>query len=165
MATFDLAIQHVLAQEGGYSTDWRDRGGETRWGISKAAFPFEDIPNLTIERATWLYRQNYYNEAWEQIESQAVMTYLLDTAINMGRAPAERLCQAAVNAVGGAGTVVVDGLVGLKTIAALNRLEHEKPGAVLAEFRAQRLLRYLDIIVATPTQRAFAHGWFRRALT
>lgn len=159
MATFDLAIEHVLTQEGGYSTDWRDRGGETKWGISKAAFPFEDIANLTKERACWLYRQNYWSELWEQIESQAVATYLLDTAVNMGRAPAERLCQQAINEADG--TVTVDGHVGTKTIMALNTLPAD---AVLREFRVQRLLRYVDIVLNTPTQRAFLHGWIRRAL-
>ncbi len=159
MSTFEAAIEHVLAQEGGYSTDWRDRGGETKWGISKAAFPFEDIPNLTKERASWLYRQNYWGELWETITSQAIATYLFDTAVNMGRQPAERLLQQAVNEMGG--SVTVDGQVGPKTIAAINAGEAT---AILKEYRVQRLLRYLDLIVATPTQRAFAHGWFRRAV-
>lgn len=161
MSTFEAAIQHVLAQEGGYSTDWRDRGGATKYGISQAAYPFEDIEHLTLERAQWLYQQDYWSEAWNAIESQAVATYLLDTAVNMGRMPAERLLQAAINAVAGAGKVVVDGHVGPKTVDALNTLNAD---LVLNEFRGQRLLRYMDIVANAPTQRAFLHGWIRRSL-
>ena len=162
MSTFDAAIESVLAQEGGLSTDWRDHGGTTKFGISKAAFPFEDIENLTIERAKWLYQQHYWGAAWDTIDSQPLATYLLDTAINMGRNTAERLCQQACNLAGG--NVVVDCLVGAKTIAELNRIEAAMPGLVLKEFRGQRVLRYVDIILNAPTQRVFALGWIRRAL-
>ena len=31
---FDLVFRHLLASEGGYTNDPRDRGGPTRWGVT-----------------------------------------------------------------------------------------------------------------------------------
>ena len=44
-------IEGVIEKEGGYVNDPDDPGGETKYGISKKAFPKEDIKNLTIVRA------------------------------------------------------------------------------------------------------------------
>ena len=50
---FQHAIHFVLDKEGGlrpdmgYVNDPKDRGGETKAGISKRAYPNEDIKNLT----------------------------------------------------------------------------------------------------------------------
>ena len=48
---FDEIIEVVLKHEGGYVNDPDDPGGETKYGISKKAYPDEDIKELTIERA------------------------------------------------------------------------------------------------------------------
>lgn len=65
---FDEALRFVLRHEGvvwsddgeilktGYVNDPQDPGGETNFGISKAAYPTLDIKNLTIEQATRVYR-------------------------------------------------------------------------------------------------------------
>lgn len=42
---FDLAFEIIIGHEGGYVNDPRDPGGETRYGISKRAYPNEDINN------------------------------------------------------------------------------------------------------------------------
>ena len=49
--TFDQVIDRVLAHEGGYVNDPDDPGGETKYGISKKAYPKIDIKNLTKEEA------------------------------------------------------------------------------------------------------------------
>jgi len=41
--SFERAVTHVLLHEGGYSNDPNDPGGETQYGISKRAYPNEDI--------------------------------------------------------------------------------------------------------------------------
>lgn len=43
MSSFSMSLQFVLKAEGGYVVDKRDPGGETNMGISKKAFPNEDI--------------------------------------------------------------------------------------------------------------------------
>ena len=40
---FDQAVHVILEHEGGYSNDKDDPGGETRYGISKLAYPDVNI--------------------------------------------------------------------------------------------------------------------------
>lgn len=65
-ATYKTAIEFVAKWEGwrdngGYTNDPKDPGGETKWGISKRAHPNEDIKNLTLERAMEIYRKEYWD--------------------------------------------------------------------------------------------------------
>ena len=53
--TFEIIIPHLLRAEGGYVNNVLDRGGETNMGISKRAYPNEDIKNMTAKRATQIY--------------------------------------------------------------------------------------------------------------
>lgn len=50
-----------LKQNGGYTDDPRDTGGETKWGISKKAHPKLDIKNLTLEQAFDIYKTKYWD--------------------------------------------------------------------------------------------------------
>lgn len=50
-----------LRQDGGYTNDPRDPGGETKWGHSKRAHPDIDIPNMTLDKAIALYKEDYYD--------------------------------------------------------------------------------------------------------
>src|SRR6185436_6042931 len=91
MADFNLAIDEILIQEGGYVNDPADRGGETKYGISKRSFPQVDIPSLTVEEAKSLYRETYWR--FESVENQMVANKLLSMAIHMGLSQAVRLLQ------------------------------------------------------------------------
>lgn len=81
---FQNAINFIFGQEGGYSNDRHDRGGETNFGISKRANPDIDIANLTREKAQDIYKQRY----WDAIDADSLPPNLrlvaLDTAVNMG---------------------------------------------------------------------------------
>lgn len=57
---FRRALDFTLAWEGGYVNDPADPGGETRFGISKRAYPDEDIKGLTLARASELYEHDYW---------------------------------------------------------------------------------------------------------
>ena len=52
--TFDEAFDTLIGHEGGYSNDPRDPGGETRYGISKRAYPDVNIATLTLEQAKFI---------------------------------------------------------------------------------------------------------------
>jgi len=56
--------KRLMLSEGGgkYHENEGDSGGGTKWGISKGAFPNEDIKNLTEERARELATENYWNK-------------------------------------------------------------------------------------------------------
>lgn len=72
-ATYKTAIEFMLKwevgmdkhgrvkEDGGYTNDPKDPGGETKWGISKRAHPELDIKNLTLEQALGIYKKDYWD--------------------------------------------------------------------------------------------------------
>ena len=63
MTRAEKFIRIVLLSEGGskYTNDPKDAGGETKYGISKKAFPNVDIKNLTETDAIAIYKKMYYD--------------------------------------------------------------------------------------------------------
>ena len=59
--TFETAIAFVLSEEGGYSNDPNDPGGETNFGISKRSHPNVDIKNMTQDEAESIYKYLYWD--------------------------------------------------------------------------------------------------------
>lgn len=96
MSNFDRAFAIVVSIESGLSIDARDpgnwTGGEvgrgklngTKYGISAARYPQEDILNLTIDRAKTLYQRDYWNpQGCEHMEwGKALLVF--DCAVNGG---------------------------------------------------------------------------------
>src|SRR5690606_39725856 len=86
---FLRAVEVVLEHEGGYVNDPRDPGGETNWGISKRAYPDLDIANLTRTDAIAIYYRDWWQRyEYDRLKDDAVVTKLLDMAVNMGPATA-----------------------------------------------------------------------------
>lgn len=81
---FQRAVERVLKAEGGYVNDPVDRGGETKYGISKRANPEVDIASLTVDQAKDIYRKKY----WEAIDAPSLPPLLrevaFDAAVNQG---------------------------------------------------------------------------------
>lgn len=86
MSNFDAAFGIIIGIEAGYVDDPKDPGGETKYGISKRRYPNEDIKNLTIDRARFLYQRDYWNsQGCEQMTwEQALLVF--DAAVNGGYA-------------------------------------------------------------------------------
>ena len=55
---FKIAFKEIIGVEGGYVNNPNDKGGETKYGISKRAYPNLDIKNLTLKKA----EEIYYND-------------------------------------------------------------------------------------------------------
>ena len=136
----------VLRHEGGYSLDPRDPGGETRFGISKRAYPDVDILRLTEDEAKAIYRRDY----WDKLRTDEIPAPLalcvFDCAVNMGRDKAIRLLQRACG-------VAQDGVMGGNTIAAANRLSD-----AVVRFSTERAIAYTGIRGFD----TFGKGWLRR---
>lgn len=85
MSFFQAAFQVVVGVEGGYTppgTD--DPGGETKFGISKRAYPNLDIANLTLEAAQAIYLKDYWTPAGCDSLSWEMALCLFDGAVNQG---------------------------------------------------------------------------------
>lgn len=93
---WDDVFDRLMGHEGGYSNDPNDPGGETKWGISKRAYPHLDIRNLTREDAKAIY----YRDFWQEINAKdlpdGVVFQLFDFAINSGIQTAIRYFQRAL---------------------------------------------------------------------
>lgn len=156
---FEHAIQKVLADEGGYVNHKNDKGGETNFGISKRSYPDVDIKNLTVEQAKDIYYRDFWQKGpYDKLACGALAEKVFNTAVNAGNGRAFKLLQQAANACGA--KLVVDGVVGPKTIAAINSLDGQE---VLEQFRIEQANFYYSIVARDPNQRVFLKGWLARA--
>jgi lysozyme family protein len=96
MITFEEAFTRLLGNEGRYSNDPKDPGGETNWGISKRSYPHVDIKNLTKEGAKEIYMRDFWQPLAEA--HPAVRYQAFDFAVNSGIQTATRKLQQAVGA-------------------------------------------------------------------
>lgn len=84
MSFFLQAFALVIGEEGGYVDDPNDPGGETKFGISKRAYPNLDIAQLTLEEAQALYQRDYWDKLNLDALSWEMSLILFDAAVNQG---------------------------------------------------------------------------------
>ena len=82
--SFERALAFTLGWEGGLVNHPNDPGGVTRYGISKRAYPNEDIINLTLTRAGEIYHRDYWTDIADFLPEPLDMV-VFDTAVNVGK--------------------------------------------------------------------------------
>jgi len=149
---FDRGLEFVLASEGGYVNDAYDPGGETKYGISKKAYPHLDIANLTLDDARTIYYRDYWLSSGEKVASISpqLAMILFDTAVNMGSGTAMRFLQRTLH-------VKEDGVFGPATKAAL---EMADINSVIDWYMTNRVIRYSDL----DTWSRYRRGWIKRVI-
>lgn len=172
MASARKAIHHVLQMEGGYVNDPDDPGGETKYGISSAAYPNVDIKNLTKEKAREIYRRDWWEPLrLDDVHDTDMAAEILDTAVNMGPRPDEqdtdhpftwavKFAQMALSALGY--RVNIDGKIGPETVKNLNRVSYTDRDPLLKIMNGLQFMRYWKIQEENPEQAKFMRGWMRR---
>jgi lysozyme family protein len=145
---FDDAFDALIAHEGGYASDPRDPGGETKYGISKRAYPSVDIKALSLADAKAIYRRDYWQAAGCERVPEPLRFDLFDMAVHSG-------VRAAILTVQKAATVVEDGVLGPKSLAAIGARE---PAVLVARFNGARLAMMTELA----TWPSFGKGWARR---
>ncbi|MDH5445591.1 MAG: N-acetylmuramidase [Gammaproteobacteria bacterium] len=158
MADFEAAVTKTLIHEGGsrITDDPDDRGGLTKYGISQRSYPNVDIRNLTEQQAKDIYKRDYWDKVkGDDINSQEIAENLFDTAVNMGPKAASRLAQMALE------LEPVDGIIGPKSLAAINTKDEE---LFIAEFTIAKIARYAYICNKNRSQSKYLLGWVNRAL-
>ncbi|MFI5397610.1 MAG: glycosyl hydrolase 108 family protein [Candidatus Binatia bacterium] len=141
---FDQAFAFVVGEEGGLSTDRNDPGNwtmggvgrgiflGTKYGISAAAYPNEDIPNLTLDRAKFLYKRDYWDKVYGDALPALVSLGLFDAAVNEGVTESIRLAQTALG-------LIADGVFGHETMSRLSVVDRR---IFARSFAIARILRY-----------------------
>jgi lysozyme family protein len=162
MSDFEKSFQTCIGFEGGYADDPDDRGGETKFGISKRAYPAVDIKSLTTDDA----RQIYFNDYWNPLQlgrvlDDALACEIFEQAVNLGKTQAALHLQQALTMIGLA--VAVDGKVGPETIGKANLAATTgKKDVLLKALNGLQFMRYMEIVRSDPGQKKFFVGWLRR---
>jgi len=151
---FPDAIELVLESEGGYVNDPVDKGGETKYGITKKRYPHLDIKSLTLQQAKDLYRADFWDRYDIGDYPDELRFIILDMYVNHNPKAVGLILQRAVNNHIGYDFLKVDGVIGPLTRAALNRFRIN-PLRVLA-FRSKY---YSDIVRNNRDQKRFYYGW------
>jgi lysozyme family protein len=157
---FDAQIARTLEFEGGYVSDPRDAGGETKYGISKASYPNTNIADLTIDQAKAIYFRDYWLRPGLRKLPAPIGAKVFDLGVNMGTVRAIKLLQASLNALGADPELAEDGIVGLRTQTAAQGFLAED---VIDELRSRAAQHYQSIVSLHPAMRVFLRGWLRRA--
>ena len=154
---FEDAVNKTLELEGFLSNDKNDSGGLTKYGISQKAYPNEDIKNLTLEKAKFLYKRDYWDaNKCGDILDKAIAMQIFDIAVNGGLVVVQR----AINAMLPKGiTIKEDGVIGNATLTKINSLDAKTLNNNIMRYRNRR---YAKICVDNPSQLDFAIGWADR---
>lgn len=162
-------IDAILVREGSAYTDRaNDRGGPTKYGITIATLSawfgrpatIEEVQNLTEETARAIYHKNYITTPqFDRIVDPLVQELVIDTGVNHGQHRAAKWLQKVVRNTYGA-VIVADGVVGPKTLAAVNAAP---PRRLFYLYLRKRIAGYADIVQNDPRQLENLEGWNDRA--
>ena len=144
---FDEAFARLLGNEGRYSFNPDDPGGETNWGISKRSYPDTDIKALTVDGAKAIYLRDFWNPIGDA--DPGIKFQVFDFAVNSGMQTAIRKLQAAIR-------VADDGHWGPISAAALHAMDTSD---VMMRFIGLRLRFWASL----STWLTFGRGWAIRA--
>lgn len=145
-----------MKYEGVYSDDPDDAGGETKYGISKKAYPDLNIKELSIEDAKLIYLRDYYAPMKiSSIVDDELAWQVFDFGVNAGNSRSVKMLQRLVGAF-------PDGSIGKKTIAKIEEYFGEHP--LWVAFVGERVKYYLWATIKKPKNRKFLKGWAIRAL-
>lgn len=150
MRNFDLAFEMLLGNEGNYSDNPADLGGETMYGVTKRVAEahgysglMRDLPLATAKQIT----KSAYWDVYHCDEFPLEIGFAVFDAAYNGGHPAQWLQQAA--------GVPADGKIGPETV---KKVLSANPDRLVMRFDAYRL-KYM---VSLGAWRTFSGGWANR---
>jgi lysozyme family protein len=164
MANSSKLVPFILQWEGGFVNDPLDLGGATNKGITIGTFTeykrrkglkaptVQDLKNISNEDWHEVFKSLYWDR-WkaDEIKSQAVANILVDWVWASGSHGIKR----PQRLLG----VTADGVVGSKTIAALNAKD---PAELFKMIKADRIKFIDEICEKRPANNRFKKGWLNR---
>lgn len=162
MADFLPAYEQAILLEGGYKLHevQGDRGGQTYAGIARKRWPqwpgWAEI-DAGRQPATAMVRAFYHANFWLRFRVDGIADQEVAECLFLGAINAEASVKLWQVVVG----VTPDGVVGQKTLAAINAAPREN---LLPLVTLAKITRYRDICMRDRTQTKFLLGWINRAL-
>lgn len=167
MANFQIALESLLAEEGGFNQK-NGHAGAVNFGITSRFLEGigldgspETVRNMTQERAEEIYRTHF----WEpfrlgQIDDQRLATMMFHLVVNMGPYWPIRYAQEVLEddfniAVG------KDGIIGPRTLAGLNQMSGPDLDRFIQNWKELLLIRYRHI-ARDATLAKYLPGWEKR---
>ncbi len=173
---FNSAIAVVLEHEGLFTNIPQDPGGGTIYGISlrflknygidvndDGQINLKDIEALELSEAREIYKKYWWDKYnYQAINSPYLATKIFDMAVNMGAQQAHKLVQEALSYCGH--KLEVDGVLGAKTLAALNEVTlHNREEDLKYEIQEEQKWFYEHLAQNNPKLFVFLKGWLKRA--
>ena len=161
MDRFSKFLDYIFKVEGGFTDDENDRGGATNFGIiEEEAREFGytgDMRNLTKDFAKNIYLKKYYlGNKLDKVINNKVALSIFDWAVNSeGRGI--KKAQIIANRFGA--NLVIDGIVGKKTLEAINAID---PKMFLNEYHEMQRTFYKNLAARDSSQEGFLKGWLNR---
>lgn len=161
MTPLETALKFVLKNEGGYTNDPHDSGGPTNWGITIHDYErymghpvtAKDVEEMPLEVAEDIYEAFYWTPLkLEKVSKPKLAVLLFDQAVNRGVKTAAKNIQFLLG-------LDQDGVVGPKTLAAINSCDEMKTGLSFIKLSQNS---YVRIVVNKPSQVKFLAGWINR---
>lgn len=150
------SLKYVWEWEGGYTNHPSDPGGPTNWGITIHDYrryinpkgTAADVKNMKQAQAAEIYRQKYWLIQHCELMPDGVDYAMFDFGINSGIGRSQKFLQNILK-------VTPDGIIGAKTLAALNA---QDPQFVIIALCSARL----KFVKGLKTWPVFGKGWRRR---
>lgn len=156
MADPKILKPFLLSWEGGFVNHPKDPGGATNKGVTLATFrsyygkdkTINDLKNITDEQWLHIFKKGYWDK-WkaDEIKSQSIANLVVDWVYNSGKYGITK-----VQSLLG---VTADGIVGPKTLAALNA---QDPQTFFKKLHSAREIFYRGL----SNFKTFGTGWLRR---
>lgn len=157
----DEIVKLIKRYEGGWSNHPNDKGGCTMSGVTLATFrsvygqkkTCADLKKLTNAQWILIFRAKYW-QRWkaDDIKNQSIANLLVDWLWVSG-AWGIKYPQRVLG-------VADDGIVGAKTIAAINNYKNQEQ--LFNKLWAKRKAHFEGIVAANPSQKVFLKGWLNR---
>jgi lysozyme family protein len=160
MSRFEDCLARILKHEGGYVNDPKDAGGRTNLGVTQTVWeeyvghPVSeaDMKALTPEKIAPMYKLKYWNPSYCEKLPKGLDYVVFDFAVNAGTGRSVKTLQSAIG-------VLADGVIGPRTLAAINGADPKK---LINDFSDARADFYQGIVARKPDQARFIKGWLNR---
>jgi lysozyme family protein len=153
---WDDCFDMVIKSEGGFVNNSRDPGGMTNLGVTRSvwqAYLKRDVTEADMRALTPQMVKPFYKALyWDRIKGDSLPSGVdyaaYDLAVNSGPHRAAQYLQQIAG-------VTVDGMIGPKSLEAINTCDAKEAADAICDMR-------MDFLKKLPTFDTFGKGWSRR---